>query len=192
MRTPAARPILPGTAAPPAEPTQMPTPPTGCLCRQCPPSEQNVKATSAGVSRVAAQGAVRACCPRLIGGGNRHGVRSRNPRVRLRAGKPVLRAGRACPDQHGGRICEQFAAEGAGTPAGIGLSPRAAPGRFSRGQCAARGVRRLERDPWRPRPLGCHPPGGKRGPDAVALARRGLGPVVPGVGILLALATAGQ
>lgn len=111
----------------------MPTPPTGCLCRQCPPSEQNVKATSAGVSRVAAQGAVRACCPRLIGGGNRHGVRSRNPRVRLRAGEPVLRAGRACPDQHGGRICEQFAAEGAGTPAGAGY-PR---GRLLAGSAGA-------------------------------------------------------
>ena len=29
-----------------------------------------------------------------------------------------------------------------------------------------------------------HPPGGKRGPDSVALARRGMGPVVPGVGDL--------
>lgn len=111
----------------------MPTPPTGCLCRQCPPPEQNVKAASAGVSRVAGQRAVRACCPRLIGGGNRHGVRSRNPRVRLRAGEPVLRAGRACPDQHGGRICEQFAAEGAGTPAGAGY-PR---GRLLAGSAAA-------------------------------------------------------
>ena len=98
----------------------MPTPPTGCLCRQCPPSEQNVKTASAGVSRVAGHGAVRACCPRLTGGGNRHGVRSRNPRVRLRAGEPVLRAGRACPDQRGGRICEQFAAAGITRPAGAG------------------------------------------------------------------------
>ena len=162
----------------------MPTPPTGCLCRQCPPPEQNVKAASAGVSRVAGQGAVRACCPRLIGGGNRHGVRSRNPRVRLRAGEPVLRAGRACPDQHGGRICEQFAAEGAGTPAGGGVIPAGGSWPVQPGQCAARGVRRLERDPWRPRPPGCQPPGGKRGPDAVALARRGLGPVVPGMGDL--------
>ena len=113
----------------------MPTPPTGCLCRQCPPSEQNVKATSAGVSRVAGQGPVRACCPRLIGGGNRHGVRSRNPRVRRRAGEPVLRAGRACPDQHGGRICEQFAAGGAGTPAGAGY-PR---GRLLAGSAGAYG-----------------------------------------------------
>jgi len=45
----------------------MPTPPTGCLCRQCPPSEQNVKAASAGVSPVAWQGAV-APAPRLVGG----------------------------------------------------------------------------------------------------------------------------
>jgi hypothetical protein len=46
------------------------------------------------------------------------------------------------------------------------------------------GVRRFERAAWCPRSLGCHPPDGKRRPDGAALARRGLGPVVPGVGDL--------
>jgi hypothetical protein len=73
---------------------------------------------------------------------------------------------------------------GAGASLGAGSSARVAAGRFSRGQRAAGGVRRLERAGWCPRSLGCHPSGGKRGPDGVALARRGLGPVVLGLGDL--------
>jgi phage shock protein PspC (stress-responsive transcriptional regulator) len=69
-------------------------------------------------------------------------------------------------------------------PWGTDGSARVAAGRFSRGQRPARGVRRFDRAAWRARPLGRHPPVGKRGPDGVALARRGLGPVVLGMGDL--------
>src|SRR5216683_3158219 len=76
------------------------------------------------------------------------------------------------------------AGAGAGTPVGTDGSARVAAGRFSPGQRPARGVRRLDRAAWRACPLGRRPPVGKRGPDGVALARRGLGPVVLGVGDL--------
>jgi len=49
--------------------------------------------------------AVHACCLRLAGPGNRHGVRSRNRRVRLRADEPVLGVGWTWPGQHDWRIC---------------------------------------------------------------------------------------
>src|SRR5260370_25243661 len=76
------------------------------------------------------------------------------------------------------------AGAGPGTPVGTGSSARVAAGRFSRGQRPARGVRRLDRAAWRAGSPGRHPPDGKRGPDGVALERRGLGPVVLGVGVL--------
>src|SRR5260370_22801077 len=76
------------------------------------------------------------------------------------------------------------AGAGPGTPVGTGSSARVAAGRFSRGQRPARGVRRLDRAAWRARPPGRQPPVGRRGPDGAALAPRGLGTGVLGVGDL--------
>src|SRR5262249_10542388 len=76
------------------------------------------------------------------------------------------------------------AGAGPGAPVGTDGSARVAAERFSRGQCAASCIRRLERAAWRARSLRRNPPDGKRGTDGVAVARRGLVPVVLGVGDL--------
>jgi hypothetical protein len=69
-------------------------------------------------------------------------------------------------------------------PRGAGRSALVAAGRFGRGQRAAHRVRRSQRGRRCPGPVGCPAPFGERGPDGPALACRGLGPVVLGVGDL--------
>ena len=76
------------------------------------------------------------------------------------------------------------AGSGAGPARGAGRPALVAAGRFGRGQRAAHRVWRSQRGRRCPGPVGCLAPFGERGPDGVALACRGLGPVVLGVGDL--------